>query len=253
MAQHVGEQFRRHPVGKHVGGGLVAPDLRAKERLQFARQAEVGIGMFRRRRAPLFVAARQPLTGMADRNTADGGPLQSGAARVTGFGDAIHQHRSGGPLAAAGKMQHRPGRAFVAPDLLLQQHQTLQKGFGARRTAGDVDIDRQELIDPLYHAVDVIHPAGVGAAPHGDDPARLGHLFVQTQDVGGHLAEGGAGNHHQIGLARGAAQYLGPEAGDVVARGKRGHHLDETAGKPEEHRPERVGAPPVDQVVQVGQ
>jgi len=37
-----------------------------------------------------------------------------------------------------------------------------------------------------------------------------------------------------------------------VSRGKGGHHLDEATGKTEEHRPEGIGATPVDQVIYAG-
>ena len=157
------------------------------------------------------------------------------------------------PWRAALHVQHRPGRALVVPDLLLQQHQPLEEGLRPRRAARDVHVHRQDLVHPLHHAVDVVHPARVGATPHGDHPLRLGHLLVEPEDAGGHLLEDGAGDHHEVGLARGAAQHFGAEAGDVVAGGEGGHHFDETAGKAEEHRPEGIGAPPVDEVVKAGE
>src|SRR6185369_17947920 len=94
-------------VGKHVGGRLVAPYLPAEDLLQFAAQAEVWIVVLRRRRTPLLVAPRQPRAGVADRNAANGGPLQTGAARVARLRVAIHQHRDSSSLIAAGHVQNR--------------------------------------------------------------------------------------------------------------------------------------------------
>ena len=38
-------------------------------------------------------------------------------------------------------------------DLLLQQHQPLDEGFGTWGTAGNVDVDGDDLVDPLDDAV----------------------------------------------------------------------------------------------------
>jgi len=54
-------------------------------------------------------------------------------------------------------------------------------------TAGDVEVHRHDLVDTLHHAVHIIHPARVGAAPHGDDPPGLCHLLVEMEEGGGYL------------------------------------------------------------------
>ncbi len=253
VPQHRGQQPGRHPVGQHVGGVVVADHPLLGKLLQFGAQPEVGVGVPWGRWPPDLIGAGHAEVGMLERGAAQRGPFQAGAAGVAALAAAVHQYRGDRALGTACQVQHRPGRTLLASDLLLQQHQPLQKGLGPWRATGHVDIHRNDLIDPLHHAVDVVHPAGVGAAAHGHHPARLGHLLVEPQHRGGHLLEDRTGDHHQVGFARGAAQDLGPEAGDVVAGGKGGHHLDKTAGKAEEHRPERVGAAPVDQVVQPGQ
>ncbi len=144
-------------------------------------------------------------------------------------------------------------RSFFLGDLLLQQHQTLQKGFWPRRTTGDVDIDRQDLVDPLHDTVNIVHAAGVGAAAHRHDPLGVGHLLVDPQHAGSHLLERCPGNDHQVRFARRTAQNLGTETGQVETRRHAGHHLDKTAGEAEEHRPEAVLAPPVDGIIEGGQ
>jgi hypothetical protein len=80
--------------------------------------------------------------------------------------------------------------------------------------------------------------------------ASVGHLLVEAQDGRPHLLERGAGDDHQVGLARRSPQHLGTKAGEIEARRHARHHLDETTGEAEEHRPEAVGASPVDRIVE---
>ena len=205
------------------------------------------------RGAPHLVGSRHPEFRVLHRSAADRNRLHAGAAGIAGFADAIHQDRCRGSLCSPCHVKDRPGRPLVLPYLFLKQHQPLEESLRPRGAAGDIDIHRNDLVYPLHHAVDIVHAPRVGATPHGDHPPRFGHLLVQPEDGRSHLLEHRAGNHHQIGLARSPAQHFGAEAGDVVAGSEGGHHFDETAGKAEEHRPERVGAPPVDEVVKTGE
>jgi len=150
-------------------------------------------------------------------------------------------------------MKHRTCRPFLTTDLFLKLHQSQEEGLRPGRAAGHIDIHRQDLINTLDHTVHIIHAAGIRAAAHGDNPAGLGHLFIKTQHRRCHLLENRTRYHHQVGLARGAAQDFGAEAGDIVPGSKRGHHFNETAGQAEEHRPEGIGPPPVDEIIQTGQ
>ena len=95
----------------------------------------------------------------------------------------------------------RVGRS--SNDFFLEHGQALENGLGPRRAARNVDVHRQDLVDALHHAVDVVHAAGVGARPHGDDPFGFGHLLVEPQHHRGDLFEDGAGNDEQVGLPRG--------------------------------------------------
>src|ERR1043166_8407050 len=45
-----------------------------------------------------------------------------------------------------------------------------------RRAAGQVDVDRDDVIHALHDRVVVEHPAGRRADTHGNDRARFGHL-----------------------------------------------------------------------------
>ena len=94
----------------------------------------------------------------------------------------------------------------------------------------------------------MIIPAAVGAAAHADHPARVGHLVVDLAEGGSHLVGQGAGDDHDVGLARrGAENYA--EAVLVVARGGEVHHFDGAAGEAEGHGPEGALAGPVGDLV----
>src|SRR2546430_12176141 len=65
-------------------------------------------------------------------------------------------------------------------DPLLEQHDALQEGLRPGRAARDVDVDRNDLVDPLGDAVGVpVGAAAVGAAAHGDHVLGVGHLVVE--------------------------------------------------------------------------
>src|SRR5690606_20252412 len=97
---------------------------------------------------------------------------------------------------------HDPGqRPALFADRLLQQLQALQEGLGTGRAAGDVDVDRDELVDALNDRVDVVHATGVGAGTHGNHPLGLEHLLVQPLDDRCHLDEGCTGDDHEVRLA----------------------------------------------------
>src|SRR5437016_519620 len=73
-------------------------------------------------------------------------------------------------------------------DLLLQLDETLGEGFRARRTAGNVDVDRDHLVDAVADRVgELEEPTAVGAAPHRDDVLRIGHLVVEHLRAERHL------------------------------------------------------------------
>jgi hypothetical protein len=135
-------------------------------------------------------------------------------------------------------------------DLLLQHHQACEQRLRPRRATGDVDVDRDDEVDAGQRAVtEGEGPAHGGATAEGDDPLRLRHLQVDAAHGRGHLPGHGAGDDHEVGLARRGAEDLGAEAGDVVAGGGSGDHLDGAAGEAEHGRPQRGAARPVQQVL----
>ena len=124
------------------------------------------------------------------------------------------------------------GSARAADDR-VEQH------LGPRRTAGQVDVDRDDVVDALDDRVVVEHAAGAGADAHRDDPLGVGHLVVDLAHDRGHLLADPAGDDHQVGLARRGGEALHAEPGDVVVGRADGHHLDGAAGQAEGRRPDR--------------
>src|SRR4051812_10364123 len=121
---------------------------------------------------------------------------------------------------------HRLG-AFAAPtgahvlvlDPLLEEHDALEQGFGARRAPGHVDVDGDDLIDTLGDRVAVpVRAAAVGTRAHRDDVLRIRHLLVQSLDGRCHLVRDRAGHHDEVGLAGTGRQRDDAETHDVVTR-----------------------------------
>src|ERR1700704_1057206 len=103
-------------------------------------------------------------------------------------------------------------------DALLEQHDALQQGLRAGRAAGDVDVDGDDLVDPLGDAVGVpVRAAAVGTAPHRDHVLRVGHLVVEPPDRRGHLVGDRARNDEEVGLAGAGRERDDTEAHHVVA------------------------------------
>ena len=138
-------------------------------------------------------------------------------------------------------------------DFLLQHHEGVDQRLGPRRAAGDVDVHRDVTVDALEHVVALLErAAGDGAGAHGDDVFRLGHLVVEADDLRRHFLGDGAGDDHQVRLARRGPEDLRAEAGEVVARHGGGDHLDGAAGEAELQRPDGILAAPVVEILEGG-
>src|SRR5436305_485956 len=64
-----------------------------------------------------------------------------------------------------------------AGDLVLQLHDPIDHGLRTRRAAGNVDVDRQDLVDALQHRIIVVEAARGGAYTEGHHPLGLAHLL----------------------------------------------------------------------------
>src|SRR3970282_2130876 len=92
-------------------------------------------------------------------------------------------------------------------DDLLELEDAVDERLGPGGAAGDVDVDRDEQVHPLDHAVGVLveGAARVGAGAHRDDLFGVGHLLVEPYQPLGHLVRDGRGDDHQVRPARGRA------------------------------------------------
>lgn len=131
------------------------------------------------------------------------------------------------------------------PHLLLQLEDTEHECFGGRRAARDVNVHRHDAVTSSGHAVAVVVvAAAVGAATHGNNPSGVGHLIVDLAKGRCHLVGEGAGDNHDVGLARRGTEN-NSHAILIVTRSGKMHHLDGAAGETEGHGPERALARPV--------
>src|SRR6185436_16760552 len=88
---------------------------------------------------------------------------------------------------SSSRMATRSVPLRLGGDLVLELHEPVDDGFGAGRTAGDVDVDRNDRVDPLHGGVIVVEAASARAHAEGDHPLRLGHLVVDALEDGRHL------------------------------------------------------------------
>ena len=146
-----------------------------------------------------------------------------------------------------------PGEGLAA-DFLLQGNQAVEQRLGPRRTARDVDVDRDEAVDALEHVITLLErTAGNRARAHRDAILRFGHLVPEPDDLRRHFLCHRAGHDQQIRLPRRRTVHLRAKARDVETRHRRGDHLDRTTREAEVQRPDRIGAPPVVEVLHFGE
>src|SRR5579863_7028628 len=138
-----------------------------------------------------------------------------------------------------------------ARDLLLQLDDPVDERLRGGRTARYIDVNGHDTVAATHDCIGiVVITAAVRARAHRDDPAWLGHLVIDPAQSGRHLVHERTRHDHHIRLARARSKHY-TEAIEVVAGSARMHHLDCAAGEPESHRPERAGARPVDQAVEL--
>lgn len=129
--------------------------------------------------------------------------------------------------------------------LSLQLKDAVHESLGSRRATRHIDINRDDAITATNDAVAVVVvTAAVGAAAHGNDPSRVGHLIVDLAQGGSHLVGEGTGNNHDVGLT-GRGTENDSKAVLVVSGCGEVHHFDGAAGKTEGHGPEGRLASPV--------
>ena len=117
----------------------------------------VGKWLFRLRPPPALPAAGMSKVGWLLSGTAYRTVAITRPSRITAFGFPVNQCWHRGSLAATLQAEHLAGRLLFGGDFLLQLQNPLQKSFRTRRTAGDIDINRKNLVDALDDTVNVVH------------------------------------------------------------------------------------------------
>src|SRR5688572_28870491 len=131
-------------------------------------------------------------------------------------------------------------------DFALQRHEGVHQRFRPRWAARNVNIHRNITIDALEHVVTLLErPTRNRACPHGDHVLWFGHLVVEAHNLRGHFFGDGAGNDHEVRLARRGPENFGTEAREIVTRHRRSDHFDGATGETELQWPDRVFAAPV--------
>src|SRR5213593_876708 len=69
---------------------------------------------------------------------------------------------------------------LLALDLALQGHEAVEHAFRPGRAAGNVDVDRNDEVDPGERRVVVVEAAAGRAGAEGHHPLGLRHLIVHT-------------------------------------------------------------------------
>src|SRR5262249_7505138 len=113
-------------------------------------------------------------------------------------------------------------------------------------------VDGHELVGSLDHGVVGEHAPGRRAGSHGHDPPRFEHLVVDPADDRRHLDRHPAGEDQEIRLPRCRPEGLGPETGDVIARGHQRDLFDRAARQTEGHGEDRVRPAPIEDVLESG-
>ena len=155
---------------------------------------------------------------------------------------------------AMGLLMLAPLRQRLIANFLAQLDHSIKDRFGARRTAGQIKIHRNQLVDAAHcgGGVSAEHATGDGASAHGDHVLRLRHLLIKPHQGWRHLHGDGAGHDQKVGLARGTAGNQ-TETVEIETGTQQRREFNEAAGRSVKKRPEAAQTGPVVQVIQAGE
>src|SRR5437764_3085728 len=137
-------------------------------------------------------------------------------------------------------------RQFLSVNFSLQFHKSVQKRLWSWRTSWDVNIHGDITVDPFQDVITLLEwTTGNRARPHRDHVFRVGHLVVKTHYLRRHFFRHRPGDDHEIGLARRGPENFAAETREIVARRRRGDHLDRTTSQAELKRPDRITSAPI--------
>jgi hypothetical protein len=112
----------------------------------------------------------------------------------------------------------RQTTGIEAPD---RDQDAENNGLRARRATGDVDINREYLIDTAKAGVSLPEDAPGGAGTYGDHDARVGNGLDRAADGSFKVARDRAGDNDPVRMARGGNE-IDAKAADVVYRVQQG-------------------------------
>src|SRR5688500_7280415 len=134
-------------------------------------------------------------------------------------------------------------------DLLLQLQDAVENRLRVGRAAGDIDVYRHYLVDPLDHSIGREGAARRGAVAYRDAPLRLGHLVPDGAHHRGELLGDRAAHQHHVALAGREAVKHTKALEHVEARDTYSHHLDSTTRRAQDEGPHRIPVRPVEQEI----
>src|SRR5229473_45355 len=155
-------------------------------------------------------------------------------------------------LARRHQIQRLLHRAAFDHDFFLQQRNGINQLLGTRRTSGDIDIHRNDLIHALHERVIIEDATRSCARSHRNDPLRFRHLLPELANYGCHFVRDAAGNNHQVRLPWRRPEHFGAEARDIETRRTHRHHFNCATGEAKRHRPDGILAHPVDGRIERG-
>ena len=131
-------------------------------------------------------------------------------------------------------------------DFFLQGHEGVEQRLRAWGATGNVNINGDVAIDAFKHIIALLEgTAGDCAGAHRDNVFRFRHLVVEPDDLRRHFLGDGAGDNHEIGLARRRSEDLGAKSRKVVTGHAGGNHLDGTTSEAELEGPYGVFSTPI--------
>ena len=130
------------------------------------------------------------------------------------------------------RLSGRPPAGFMlCLDFCLELEQSVEHVLRPRGAPGNVDVHRDEYVDPHERRVIVVEPTGAGADTERNDPLGLGHLVVDALQHGRHFLADRAHHEEHVRLARRKPREASAEPVDIVMRAGRRHVLHPAAGR----------------------
>src|SRR5688572_14496990 len=110
----------------------------------------------------------------------------------------------------------------------LHFHKTIEDSFGAGRTAGHINIYRNDLVNALQHRISVKDATTAGTSTNSNHPPWLSHLKIHLLNDRTHLLCNSTHYQEYITLPRRKAHPFSTKPRKVVMAGSRSHKFNST-------------------------